>query len=115
MFLYEGDNTNLAFIERDPESIYYASPISYIISRDPYKLFGIHEITYKKDPNLKNYEVKIVIKGKSTYLGLYSNLDAAIVVYNHYYMQYADYELIPLVNYVISDGMTFEEALKYRI
>ena len=114
MFLCGLDNTNLAFIERDKDSMLYDNPTAYLMNRDPWKLFGISIINSTIDPNKKFYQAIIVIDKKSIYLGTYTDVDAAIAVYNHYYLSYMDFELIPLINNFIYREIKYEDAYKYK-
>ena len=99
IFLSNADNANMAAIEKGWNQRY----------------FGIVEYTSKR-ANEQRYVVSFRAKGKERYFGAYSNLAAALAVYKHWYMIYADYELIPLFNKNTGvPYMSFEEAQKYLV
>lgn len=91
IFLYYGDNINLAIKEANKN-----------------KYHGVRKLSDNK------YQVKIRTIDGVKPIAIYSNLLASLNEYNYYYAVYGNYEAIPIFNENIK-YMSHEEALKYRI
>ncbi|MBR6289477.1 MAG: hypothetical protein IKR19_09080 [Acholeplasmatales bacterium] len=92
MFLSIIDNSNLAIFMNHPAN----------------KYFGIEQT------ECGNYTVELTINGKLRNLGTYTNLTAAVNIYNKCYLKYSEFELIPLLNNGFQE-MSIEDALKFKV
>lgn len=92
IFLSIIDNSNLSIIERHKQGEYYGIKIT----------------------NNSNFKVTFSVDGKRLNFGIYNNIIAAANAYNHYYTNYAKYDLVPLINNV-EYYMPFEETQKYLV
>lgn len=92
VFLSNVDNSNLAMLEHRTDEI-----------------FGVKEIGNNR------YMVEFSINGKKKSFGVYDDMLAAAVAYNYYYIQFANFKSIPLLNKNLKSYMSFEEAQKHLI
>ena len=72
------------------------------------KIYGIKSLGNGK------YRVEFSIRGEKHRFGTYSNIIAAANAYNHFYVNYAEYEYIPLINTTFP-YMSYEETQKYLV